>query len=154
MSQCWLLAVLGLLAGCQAKPAAKQQFVPPALVARTALESVLRAWVENDRSTHASSGPQFQLVDSERDRRRLTGFTIQAEVPLQGLRGFETDLQFDDAEELERRQYVIVGVDPLWVFPRNELERLAHWEMSMPDPDESSDQTQTPPEPSGADANE
>jgi hypothetical protein len=119
------------------------------------LQLALNAWKEDIPDPEVKQGPQLHLIDAERDRRRLVAFTILGDVPQQGMRGFEAELQFADVDQAERREYVIVGIDPLWVFRKEDLEMLAHWDHPMsPPPAEPDEPEAAAGEPAGAPSDE
>jgi hypothetical protein len=76
--------------------------------------------------------PAVQYVDELRPQgQRLLGFQILGEVPGGGPRTFTVALETDDPSGKQTARYVVVGVDPLWVFRQEDFDKMAHWEMDM-----------------------
>lgn len=113
---------------------ANDQFTPTDDTATTCLEAVLGAWRDGQ--------PADQLADRQpgirvADTCRLPGQKLLAFEVLSRSRGsaagwtFVVRLQFDNPLAEERARFVVVGVDPIWVFRKEDYDMLAHWEHPM-----------------------
>jgi hypothetical protein len=51
-------------------------------------------------------------------------------------RCYVVGLKFDNPPAERRERFVVVGIDPLWVFRKEDYDKLAHWEhpMELPQP--------------------
>jgi hypothetical protein len=120
------------ICGCGSNRAAR--YVPDAAVARQALAAALTAWKEE-------GGTSFRLEDETAvevvDRYRRPGqvlseFNILGEVAGDGGRWFEVELRLANPRQTEQARYIVVGIDPLWVFRQTDYEMLGHWDHPMP----------------------
>jgi hypothetical protein len=124
----WVAALLG---GCAGRPA--DRYVPSPDRARQALETALAAW-QSGRPPGPVEGtsPAVILVDSHRrPGQRLCGFAILGEVPGDGPRCFAVRLKLEDPPEEQRARFVLVGIDPLWVYRHEDYEMMAHWQCAQ-----------------------
>jgi len=121
------------LVGCG--PAQKNEdFVPTEDAARAALEAYLKAWAAGDKSpTVPGTSPAVQVVDDYRGKgRTLTEYTVLGPVPADAPRCFAVRLTLGNPREEVRERYVVVGLDPLWVWRYDDYEMIVHWEHRMP----------------------
>jgi hypothetical protein len=119
---CWLLA------GCADRSA--DRYVPSPETGRWALEACLQAWREG-RPPGAVPGtsPGVFLVDScRRPGQQLDGYTILGEAPGEGPRCFAVRLSLRNPTEEQRARFVLVGIDPLWVYRHEDYEMMIHWQ--------------------------
>ncbi len=132
--QALCLAMAVVCAGCAREPDPAQRYVPAPDVARSAIDAVLTDW-------QAGKAPglidrlavKVQVSDNLRKSgQRLEEFEILGEVPANGVRCFAVRLKFSDPEADERARYVVLGIDPLWVFRQEDYDMLSHWEHPMP----------------------
>jgi hypothetical protein len=136
----WLMAI----AGCQKKPD-PQRFVPAEEAARRALESVLKSWQDEQPVGLISNttAPQVHITDSHRKPgQKLQAFQILGEVPGNAPRCFAVKLTLTNPAAQERVRFVVLGIDPLWVFRHEDLELLSHWEHKMDDEKAAKDPAQ------------
>lgn len=121
-----------LLAACGAcNPRGKfERYVPPPDGACRALQTALDAWQQGRPPGKVADGPPaLQLVDSHRrPGQRLRKYAILGEAPGDGPRVFAVRLHLEDPDEEVRARFVVVGVDPLWVYRHEDYEMMAHWE--------------------------
>lgn len=118
---------LCLAAGCADRAA---RYTPEAALARESLTAALGAWRDGKPAGSIPGRPAIQLVDTSRTPdRRLRAFSILSEQPTgaQG-RAFVVRLSFENPPSDVRVRYVVVGIDPIWVFHKDDYDRLAHWE--------------------------
>jgi hypothetical protein len=136
----WLiwLACGVLLAGCAgcARDRGGNRYIPPEGRARQALETALAAW----RDGAVSDGrlvpgpPAVQVVDTHRrEGQQLRTYEILGAVPAEGgHRCFVVRLLLDNPAEEQKARFLVLGIEPLWVFRQEDWDRLMHWEMDMP----------------------
>ena len=125
-------------AGCGGRAGAAR-FVPAPLAAKAALTAALDEW-KKGRPTGAVEGasPAVQVVDETRPAgQRLLRFQILGEVPSDGARTFNVLLETENPAQRETVRYVVVGIEPLWVFRQQDYDKMAHWEMDMKHDDEA-----------------
>ncbi len=121
---------LGLASGC-AKRA--ERYTPEPALARASLTTALTAWRDGKAADSIPGSPAIQLVDTSRQPdRQLRAFSILSEQPTgaQG-RTFVVRLSLENPPAEVRVRYVVVGIDPIWVFHKDDYDRLAHWEHPM-----------------------
>jgi hypothetical protein len=128
----FLIACLGSLWGCSQKPD-PQRFVPAPEVARQAVESVLSSWKEGQPvGLIADTTPQVHITDSHRKQgQKLNAYRILGEVPGNAPRCFAVKLTYSHPTAEERARFVVLGIDPLWVFRHEDLDFLSHWDHPM-----------------------
>jgi hypothetical protein len=64
----------------------------------------------------------------------LVDYRILGEVPSERKRCYAVELRYAP-ERAERTRFLVVGIDPLWVFRQEDAELLAHWEHNMETPE-------------------
>ncbi len=106
------------------------RYVPPPATAEEAVASALAAWQAGQPLGPVEGGPRpIQVVDSlRRPGQRLTRYEVLGEVPADAARCVAVRLVLEDPVEEQTARYVVVGVDPLWVFRLEDYEMMAHWE--------------------------
>jgi hypothetical protein len=128
------LAMAGFCAGCAREPDPVQRYVPPPELARAAVDAVLSDWQEG-RSLGSIDRLVVKIQVSDNQRRKgqkLEEFEILGEVPSATPRCFAVRLRFSQPEAEEKVRYVVVGIDPLWVFRQEDIDMLSHWDHPMP----------------------
>jgi hypothetical protein len=100
--------------------------VPPADVARSALETALTAWRDGKKPADvAQASPPIQAVDNEwTTGRKLVSFEIGDEKPSETDKQFVVKLKFDKATKDEEVTYVIIGTDPVAVYREADFLRM------------------------------
>ena len=136
------------LIGCGRQPD-PQRFVPAPEVAQRALESVLKAWQAGVApGMIPETKPQVHITDAHRKAgQRLEKYQILGEVPGDAQRCFAVKATFSNPAAEERIRFVVIGIDPLWVFRHEDLELLTHWDHKMEpesDKDKASDKSTDP----------
>jgi hypothetical protein len=140
--RCLAAAVLAACcAGC-GKDTSFERYTPSEARARQALEAALTTWKQGESPGHIELSPgAVELVDTGRQPgQRLRDFTILGEVPGDASRCFAVRLQLDDPPEEKRMRFVVVGLDPVWVFRYQDFEILTHWGQCVEE-DKSRDST-------------
>jgi hypothetical protein len=133
------LAILG--AGCGR---GKERFTPSEQLARNSLAAALDAWkAGSPPGTITCQSPQVQVADTERQPgQRLLDYQILSEVASASGRAYVVKLQFAEPAAEQRARYIVIGIDPIWVFRKEDFDRLQHWEHPMPDPSAPPEETE------------
>ena len=127
--------IVGVLAasllGCNRSD--PQRYVPAAALARDALTASLQSWAAGDPTPRLAAGqPSLQFADSLRTGRTLESFEIVGELPVEDGRRFEVRLTLSDPPGSEKAQYIVLGIDPLWVMRMEDYHMITHWDHPMP----------------------
>jgi hypothetical protein len=126
-----LLAVL-CLSGCGSSNRAAR-YIPDANAARQALEAAMIAWQQDEGTSLSLDGQAIEVIDKHRrPGQTLSKFNILGEVSGDGGRWFEVELHFVQPAQTEQVRYVVVGINPLWIFRQQDYELLGHWDHPMP----------------------
>jgi hypothetical protein len=128
-----LLVVCGW--GCARRSEGFERYIPDPAPARSALAAALDAWrAGQPPGKIETTTPTVMVVDSQRPiDQRLTAYEILGDVLDQNARCFTVRIHLDGDEEPRIVRYTIFGLDPLWVFRREDYERISHWEHAMPE---------------------
>ncbi len=112
------------------------QFIPSRSVAEAAVKKGMDAWLKGEPvGTVPGTKPVIQVVDSHRKPgQSLASYEILGEVPGNAPRCFAVKAQLSHPEKEERLRYIVVGIDPLWVFRQEDYDHLSHWEHPMEEP--------------------
>ena len=110
------------------------RFVPAEETARSAIRDGLDAWKAGAPAGEVpGTKPLVYVVDSYREpKEKLASYEILGEVPGDAPRCFAVDLRFDPPRS-EKVRYVVVGIDPLWVFRMEDYQLLSQWDHHMKD---------------------
>jgi hypothetical protein len=115
-----------LLAGCS--PGGKvEDFTPPADNARQALEAALNHWkAGNKPGTVPGTTPAVEVLDSKwKAGQKITDFEVLGEDQAgPGPRTFKVRLTLAGGSPLEVR-YIVVGIDPLWVYRDEDFKKVS-----------------------------
>ncbi|MGN6547059.1 MAG: hypothetical protein ACTHK7_18535 [Aureliella sp.] len=147
-----LVAVIG--SGCRRKV---EDYIPEPQLAESAVRRALSAWQAGEPAGPIEDAqPAIFVTDTNRNpKQRLQGFEILGETPGRSGRTYVVELALAAPAEkvpvervpVERvpvekvkAEYIVVGIDPLWVFRREDYELLMHWDHYMP---EETGETQT-----------
>jgi hypothetical protein len=117
-----------VLVSCS-KNTSDKDFIPPSDNARKALETALASWKANEPvgTVAGSDSPKIEALDPRwRDGQKLLEFQVIAEEPAQpgGARTFTVRLTLGNGPPAEVR-YMILGIDPLWVYSEEEFNKLS-----------------------------
>lgn len=110
------------------------KYTPSAAAAEAALRCALDAWKAGQP---VGPVPDTKPVIHVTDGGRKTGQTLERYEVLGETRGtagrtFVVQLHLANPEERLKARYVLVGIDPLWVFRQEDYELLMHWDHHMP----------------------
>lgn len=143
-----LRAAIGLLlcaavVGCSSQSSI-ERFIPTDDVSRAAITQAFEAWRQGTAAGPVpDTAPVVHVTDNyRRPGETLSSFRILGEVPGDTPRCYAVELEFSPPRQ-ERARYVVVGIDPLWVFRMEDYQLLAHWEHKM-DPPKTSAAEQRP----------
>lgn len=126
-----LPVVLLIASGCGDK---KRNYTPSVATAEGALRQALDAWQAGKPSGEIpGSKPAIHVVDvGRKPAQTLAGYRILGETRGPSGRTFAVSLKLSNPEEELKTQYIVVGIDPLWVFRQDDYELLSHWDHHMP----------------------
>jgi hypothetical protein len=123
-----MIATLLACGGCQPPLPPPDRYTPSPETGRQALEEALTMWREGRARAGAVHGAKVEVVDSHRKAgQRLQRFAILGETPGDATRCFAVRLWFDEPKEELRARYVVVGIDPLWVYRHEDYLMMIHW---------------------------
>lgn len=126
-----VVAIASCLLGCGRS--SNDRFIPAAPLAQEALKAALDSWVSGAKGAEMPSGaPKIQLADLRRESTKLASYEILGERSLEGGRRFDVLLHLAEPAKTEKTQYVIVGIDPLWVIRQEDYDMITHWDHPMP----------------------
>ncbi len=122
-----------LLSGCQ-EARTNSDFIPSSSTSRDALKIALDAWKSGKPGGPVpDTSPVVHVTDSSRvSGQTLDEYQILGEVPGNAPRCIAVKLKLSNPTEEKRERYVIVGIDPLWIFRHDDYDLLLHWEHHMP----------------------
>lgn len=128
-----VLFAISSLSGCQ-KARTNADFIPSPSQSQDALRAALESWKAGQPSGPvAGTSPLVYVTDSSRvSGQTLADYQILGEVPGNAPRCIAVRLKLSDPTEEKRERYVIVGIDPLWIFRHEDYDLLLHWEHQMP----------------------
>ena len=112
-----------------------KKFVPSSQQAREAVAAVLEDWQAGKvPGTVDRLAVKVQTIDRQRkEGQGLSDFEILGEVPGEGARYIAVRLKLCDPDVEFKARFVVVGIDPLWVFRQEDYDLLNHWEHVMPE---------------------
>ncbi|MEX2315999.1 MAG: hypothetical protein WD669_02535 [Pirellulales bacterium] len=118
------------IAGCGSKKDFSRYLPPPELSER-ALDAALTAWRDGSQAPVVlDDKTRVEFVDdSRRPGQSLKEFRILGEVSRDAGRYYEVQLELDQPSKVENRRYLVIGINPLWVFRQADYEMLSHWDM-------------------------
>ena len=106
------------LLGCRGKSI--ESYDPQKDVARQAIEKSLGAWKSGKPLATIAGSPAIDTFDARwRSGMKLEDFSILEEVPGQAHPQFKVHLQFP-GKPAETADYIVVGIDPLLVFRKED----------------------------------
>lgn len=138
------LLALSNLTGCARKTL---DYTPSLAVAESAVRSGLEAWKSGQSPGEvAGTSPVIHVTDAGRKPgQTLDDFQILGEVRGSAGRTMAVTLHLSNPSEVIKTRYIVVGIDPLWVFRQEDYELLMHWDHHMP----ATDAPEGPPDANG-----
>ena len=99
--------------------------IPPAEVARKALETSLTAWRDGKTPADTTKGdPPIQVMDSEwTNGRKLASFEIVREQPSDSDKRFVVKLKYANPAAVTETTYIVLGTQPVAVFREEDYTR-------------------------------
>jgi hypothetical protein len=129
------LTIASFSAGCGGAQRVPTDLRPPDLESsKSALIASLEAWKADHRASGVliRSKPSIGIVDSTRADRPLLGYEVVGPLMTVGkARPFAVRLILGEPHETVATRYLVLGLDPLWVFRQEDFERMLHWEHKM-----------------------
>jgi hypothetical protein len=121
-------AVLGSLAwtGC-GKSGKVEDFTPAADNARKALTAALDHWIAGNKpGSVPGTSPAVEVVDTLwKGGQKLKSYEILSDSAQgSGPRTFNVRLTLDKGPPIET-QYMVIGIDPLWVYRKEDFAKLS-----------------------------
>jgi hypothetical protein len=139
------LVTASCLGGCGSSNRA-ERYLPDEELAREALTAAMMAWQHDGSTSLSLNGKTIEVVDKHRrPGQTLSKFNILGEVSGDGGRWFEVQLHFVQPTQTEHVRYVVVGINPLWIFRQQDYELLGHWDHPMPSDGQTAAPTSTAP---------
>jgi hypothetical protein len=126
--------VLIFAMGC-AERADHSRYYPPEDKARTALEAGLIAWQQGSLANEVpgTKDTAVMWIDNQRSPgQRLKAFEVLGLAPGDGPRVFTVRLVVENPKAEIKTRFVVVGLDPIWVFRQEDYDMLIHWDHPMP----------------------
>ncbi len=130
----WALCAAAAVSGCGRgsgrEPDAAARLTPALPLAREALQAALDDW-KAGRAPGRIEGLSVpvEVVDQRRrPSQTLEEYEILGETPAESVRCFAVRLKLSRPEAEERVRYVVVGIDPLWVFRQEDFNSICQWE--------------------------
>jgi len=121
-----------LITGCGSKSVS--DYVPDPSAAHEALIKVLEAWKRGEPVGPIDGKPAVQVGDSQRQPGQvLESYEILGETGADGGRRFAVQVKFANPPAEEKVDYIVLGIDPLWVMRREDYNVIGHWEHKMTD---------------------
>lgn len=119
--------------GCQ-KARTNADFIPSQNQSLEALKAALDAWkAGNSVGPVPGTSPVVHVTDSSRiTGQTLDDYEILGDVPGNAPRCIAVKLTLTNPAEEKRERFIIVGIDPLWIFRHEDYDLLLHWEHQMP----------------------
>jgi hypothetical protein len=119
--------------GCGERSPRAEEFVPGEDAARAALDASLRAWRDGGAEARVpATGPAVESADGLRTRgRTLLKYDILGPVPADAPRCFAVRLTLGNPTQELRERYVVLGLDPVWVWRHEDFVMLTHWDHRM-----------------------
>jgi hypothetical protein len=94
----------------------------------------MEAWKKGEPAglVAGTKQPAIHVIDSHRTPgQNLSQYEILGEVPGNAPRCFAVKAYLSAPEKEERLRYIVVGIDPLWVFRQEDYDLLSHWSHPM-----------------------
>lgn len=125
-----ILAAVLSIAGCASKP---PDYTPSVDSAEGAVRRGLEAWKKGLPAGELAGTPAVFVTDvGRRPHQKLDDFQILGEVRGSTGRTIAVTLTLSNPKEVQKARYLVVGIDPLWVWRQEDYELLMHWDHRMP----------------------
>lgn len=120
------------LAGCTDP---QKNYTPSMNVAEDAVRRALEAWKAGEPAgALPDTKPVIHVTDGGRKPgQKLESYAILGETSGTAGRTYAVTLHLSEPEVEVKTKYIVVGIDPLWVFRQEDYELLMHWDHHMPE---------------------
>ena len=119
-------------------------YTPNPAVSEAAVRRALDAWKSGRPAGEVpDSKPAIHVTDAGRKPgQTLESYEVLGETGSESGRTFAVRLHLANPDEEVKAQYVVVGIDPLWVSRKEDFDLLMHWDHHMPpaEPPETDDE--------------
>jgi len=127
--QCLAIAALSCLvllgSGCGDGAPSHEDYMPSSEKAKAALEKALAAWQEGREpgKLETASG-MIQVIDFQwQEGKKLKSYEILGPEPGNDPPKFNVRLELQDTIGVTQARYVLVGINPLWVYREEDYHR-------------------------------
>lgn len=129
----WVVGLVAVCVGCTGPPRA-EDYIPSEDAARTALEAYLQSWARGETGTPVpNTSPAVEVADGLRLKgHTLVKYEILGPVPGDAPRCFAVKLALGNPTLELRERYVVLGLDPIWVWRYDDYLMITHWDHGMP----------------------
>ncbi len=122
------VALATVFAGCQRESKNPfERYIPSSESARAGVTRVMEGWLEglSPDASGSAAGPEIHVVDqTRRADQHLVRYEILGEVPAENARAFAVRVMYNGTDEPEILRFIAVGVDPMWIFRREDYEGI------------------------------
>ena len=126
-----LLACAVFPAGCGRRTSS--DYIPSEQRCRQALVAALDAWKRGEAPGRIEGTPAVQVGDTlRRPGQILESYEVLGELPSDQGRQFAVRVVLSRPHAEEKINFILIGIDPIWVFRQEEYDMVTHWEHKMP----------------------
>lgn len=124
-----------------------RNYIPAAAVSEDAIRRTLETWKAGlPTGPIPETKPVIHVTDTGRKPGQiLEAYTILGESRGTAGRSYAVTLNLANPAEVVKTKYLVVGIDPLWVFRQEDYELLMHWDHHMPETDSTASGNSQPP---------
>jgi hypothetical protein len=128
----WAISLLcAACVGCRSRTA--DDYRPSEELCRQALAAALNAWKNGDSPGRIEGTPAVQIGDTlRRPGQKLVSYDILGETAGDQGRQFAVRVVLANPAAEEKIDFILIGIDPIWVFRQEEYDMVTHWEHKMP----------------------
>lgn len=128
------LIALAALSGCGRQAPDYTPYTPSIALAEDAVRRGLDAWKAGQAPGELpGTRPVIHVTDGGRKAgQTLESYRILGETRGSAGRTVAVILQLNNPSEEIRARYIVVGIDPLWMFRQEDYDLLMHWDHHMP----------------------
>jgi len=123
-----------------------RNYTPSAAVAEDAVRRALEAWQAGAQpGALPGTKPVIYVTDTgRRPGQLLESYAILCETRGTGGRSYAVTLNLKNPADVVKTKYLVVGIDPIWVFRQEDYELLMHWDHHMTRREETADENPEP----------
>jgi hypothetical protein len=127
----WVTLLLcAAFVGCKSRTT--EDYRPSEQLCRQALIAALDAWKLGDSPGRIEGTPAVQVGDTlRRPGQKLVSYEILGETAGDQGRQFAVRVVFTNPSAEEKIDFILIGIDPIWVFRQEEYDMVTHWEHKM-----------------------